>query len=265
MLSRHAESTLQVATALNPHIGYDKRHRDRQGGGELEPHRARGRAASRGVDEAVLDEALDFVQDGAPPRLSWSTEVGPTRSRPRATRIAGHVRETPSVELEADALGLGRRDDAEARAAPAHRLVQAPRRVQRPARGRRPGGGDRGCVRRQLRRRRCDRGRGPRHPRGDLRPRGLAAREGRAAAAHPAEVIVTGALYDDSLAASREHAAATGALEVHAFDDPAIVAGQGTCGRELDGQAPGLDTILVGVGGGGLCAGVAAWFGGAPG
>jgi threonine dehydratase len=77
-----------------------------------------------------------------------------------------------------------------------------------------------------------------------------------------AEVFVTGALYDDSLAASREHAAATGALEVHAFDDPAIVAGQGTCGRELDRQRPGLDTVLVAVGGGGLCAGVAAWFAG---
>jgi len=76
-----------------------------------------------------------------------------------------------------------------------------------------------------------------------------------------AEVVVTGALYDDSLAAAAERAAQTGALEIHAFDDPQIVAGQGTCGRELDRQRPGLDTVLVGVGGGGLCAGVAAWYG----
>jgi threonine dehydratase len=76
-----------------------------------------------------------------------------------------------------------------------------------------------------------------------------------------AEVVVTGALYDDALAACRERAAATGALELHAFDDPRIVAGQGTCGRELDAQRPGLDTILVAVGGGGLCAGTAAWYG----
>ena len=76
-----------------------------------------------------------------------------------------------------------------------------------------------------------------------------------------ADVHVTGALYDDSLAASHEHAASTGALEVHAFDDPAIVAGQGTCGRELELDGPALDTVLVGVGGGGLCAGTAAWFG----
>ena len=72
---------------------------------------------------------------------------------------------------------------------------------------------------------------------------------------------VTGALYDDSLAASREHARSTGALKVHAFDDPAIVAGQGTCGRELELDGPALDTVLVGVGGGGLCAGTAAWLG----
>lgn len=76
-----------------------------------------------------------------------------------------------------------------------------------------------------------------------------------------AEAIVAGALYDDALEASRERARATGALEVHAFDDPAIVAGQGTCARELDAAAPELDTILVAVGGGGLAAGVAAWYG----
>jgi threonine dehydratase len=76
-----------------------------------------------------------------------------------------------------------------------------------------------------------------------------------------ADVHVTGALYDDSLAASREHARSTGALEVHAFDDPAIVAGQGTCGRELELDGPALDTVFVGVGGGGLCAGTAAWLG----
>lgn len=77
-----------------------------------------------------------------------------------------------------------------------------------------------------------------------------------------AEVHVTGALYDDALAASREHAARSGALELHAFDDPAIVAGQGTCGRELELDEPQFDTVLVAVGGGGLCAGIAAWFGG---
>lgn len=76
-----------------------------------------------------------------------------------------------------------------------------------------------------------------------------------------AEVVVTGAFYDDALAAAGERVDATGALELHAFDDPLVVAGQGTCARELDRARPGLDTILVAVGGGGLCAGVAAWYG----
>ena len=76
-----------------------------------------------------------------------------------------------------------------------------------------------------------------------------------------AEVVVTGAFYDDALAAARKHAEATGALELHAFDDPLVVAGQGTCGRELDRARPGLDTVVVAVGGGGLCGGIAAWYG----
>lgn len=76
-----------------------------------------------------------------------------------------------------------------------------------------------------------------------------------------AEVVVAGAYYDDALAAAREHAASAGGLELHAFDDPHVVAGQGTCARELDLAVPDLDTILVAVGGGGLAAGVCAWYG----
>ena len=48
---------------------------------------------------------------------------------------------------------------------------------------------------------------------------------------------------------------------MHPYDHPLVVAGQGTMARELDAQAPGIDTVLVAVGGGGLIAGVAAWFG----
>ncbi len=75
-----------------------------------------------------------------------------------------------------------------------------------------------------------------------------------------ARVVVTGAYYDDALAVAREEAAASGALELHAFDDPLVVAGQGTCARELDAQRPDLDTILVAVGGGGLAAGACSWY-----
>jgi len=80
--------------------------------------------------------------------------------------------------------------------------------------------------------------------------------------AYGARVHVTGQSYAEALAASEERAAATGALVVHAYDQPEVIAGQGTAGRELERQAPGLDTVLVAVGGGGFIAGIAAWYAG---
>lgn len=77
-----------------------------------------------------------------------------------------------------------------------------------------------------------------------------------------ARVTQIGATYADSLLASRERAIQTGALEVHAYDQPEVVAGQGTLGREFEQQVPDLDTVLIAVGGGGLIGGVAAWFAG---
>lgn len=52
----------------------------------------------------------------------------------------------------------------------------------------------------------------------------------------------------------------TGALFVHPFDQPATIEGQGTVAMEFEEQLPGLDTLLVAVGGGGLIAGIAAWY-----
>ncbi|GAB1817194.1 threonine/serine dehydratase [Herbidospora sp. RD11066] len=77
-----------------------------------------------------------------------------------------------------------------------------------------------------------------------------------------AEVVVTGAIYAEALEASRKRAAETGALELHAYDQPGVVAGQGTLALELEEQIPGLDTIVVAAGGGGLAGGVRAAFGG---
>ncbi|HEY3142195.1 MAG TPA: threonine/serine dehydratase [Acidimicrobiales bacterium] len=78
-----------------------------------------------------------------------------------------------------------------------------------------------------------------------------------------ANVVVVPGVYADALAASQAMAVETGALLAHAYDHPDIVAGQGTCGLELDQQAAGaIDTVLVAVGGGGLIGGVAAWFSG---
>jgi len=70
-----------------------------------------------------------------------------------------------------------------------------------------------------------------------------------------ATVTVTGAMYADAYDACLRHAAMSGALFVHAYDQPDVVAGQGTVGRELMTQAD-VDTVLVAVGGGGLAAGV---------
>lgn len=78
-----------------------------------------------------------------------------------------------------------------------------------------------------------------------------------------ADVTVTGEYYDDAMEACLRRAEETGALLVHPYDDRDVVAGQGTVGRELDQQLAALDTILVAVGGGGLAAGVAAWYRGA--
>lgn len=76
-----------------------------------------------------------------------------------------------------------------------------------------------------------------------------------------AKLVVGGERYADALAASDAYVASSGALSVHAFDQTETLLGQGTLGAELEAQAPDVDTVLVGVGGGGLIGGVAAWYG----
>ena len=78
-----------------------------------------------------------------------------------------------------------------------------------------------------------------------------------------ATLRLVGSTYDDALAASLEWARTGEALAVHAFDQRETVMGAGSLGRELGEQAPELDEVLVAVGGGGLIAGVAAWYAGA--
>jgi len=75
-----------------------------------------------------------------------------------------------------------------------------------------------------------------------------------------AELVVGGDRYADALAASQAWAAQSGAMTVHAFDQRETILGQGSLGLELEEQARDLDTLLVAVGGGGLIAGIAAWF-----
>jgi threonine dehydratase len=76
-----------------------------------------------------------------------------------------------------------------------------------------------------------------------------------------ATLVIVGERYADALAASESWAAESGAMPVHAFDQPETMLGQGTVGLELEAQAPDLDTIITAVGGGGLVSGLAAWYG----
>jgi threonine dehydratase len=77
-----------------------------------------------------------------------------------------------------------------------------------------------------------------------------------------ADLVIAGDRYADALAAAEQWIAASGAMSVHAFDQRETIIGQATLALELDGQAGPLDTVLVPVGGGGLIAGIAAFFAG---
>src|SRR5271170_3333004 len=76
-----------------------------------------------------------------------------------------------------------------------------------------------------------------------------------------AQLVIAGSLYADALAASQSHIARTGAMPIHAFDQAETLLGQGSVGMELEQDAPGIETLLVAVGGGGLIGGIAAWYG----
>ena len=73
-----------------------------------------------------------------------------------------------------------------------------------------------------------------------------------------AEVVLYGKTFDASLGKAQEIQKETGAYFIHPYDDPAVMAGQGTIGLEILEQNPELDSIVVPVGGGGLLAGIAA-------
>lgn len=69
--------------------------------------------------------------------------------------------------------------------------------------------------------------------------------------------------YADALEAALAHEARTGAMQIHAYDAPGTLAGQGTLAREWDEQGLVADTVLIAVGGGGLIGGALAWWQGA--
>ncbi len=73
---------------------------------------------------------------------------------------------------------------------------------------------------------------------------------------HGGNVRLVDGGYDEAQAAALAYAEQTGTAFIHAFDDPAVVAGQGTVGLEIAGQAPATRLIVVPLGGGGLAAGI---------
>jgi threonine dehydratase len=87
-------------------------------------------------------------------------------------------------------------------------------------------------------------------------PRGTPEVKRRRIARFGGELRLVDGGYDDAHATAEAHAEATGATFVHAFSDPATVAGQGTVGLEIVEELPGVRTVVVPVGGGGLANGI---------
>ncbi|MBD0337920.1 MAG: threonine ammonia-lyase [Thermoleophilia bacterium] len=71
-----------------------------------------------------------------------------------------------------------------------------------------------------------------------------------------ARVELAGIMFDDCLAGALAHVEAAGATFVHPFEDPVVIAGQGTIGLELAEQVPDAETVVIPIGGGGLAAGI---------
>jgi threonine dehydratase len=88
-------------------------------------------------------------------------------------------------------------------------------------------------------------------------PEGAALPKVAATRSYGAEVILAGPTLDDCLTAALDHAAAAGAVLIHPFDHPDVVAGQGTIALEILEELPQVRTIVSAVGGGGLISGVA--------
>jgi len=88
-------------------------------------------------------------------------------------------------------------------------------------------------------------------------PEGAPIPKEKATRGYGADVIFSGKYIDQALVSAQQFADETGAVLIHPFDHPDIVAGQGTCGIEVLEQVPDVATVLVPTGGGGLVAGVA--------
>jgi len=79
--------------------------------------------------------------------------------------------------------------------------------------------------------------------------------------AYGAQVTITDGYFAEAFEVAEKRAAESDALLLHPFDQPEVIAGQGTLGLEIEEQVPDVGTVMIGVGGGGPLAGIAAWCG----
>ncbi len=187
--------------------------------------------------------------------------LDPTQIASAATRIAPHIRQTPVLRVEADALGLnhplafklehtqvtgsfkvrGAFNNLLSREVPEAGVVAA-------------SGGNHGAAVAYAATKLG-------HASKIFVPKSIAKEEKlRRMRAFGGEVILTDGSVAECMDAYAAYADDTGALSVHPYDTAPTLAGQGTVAKEIEDQLDGLDTILVAVGGGGLIGGIAAWF-----
>ncbi|MEM6342437.1 MAG: threonine ammonia-lyase [Bacteroidota bacterium] len=74
------------------------------------------------------------------------------------------------------------------------------------------------------------------------------------------EVLLVGDTFDDAYAAAMQDSQDSGAVFIHPFDDPMVIAGQGTVGMEILDQVQGIDYVFLGIGGGGLASGLGSYI-----
>ena len=89
-------------------------------------------------------------------------------------------------------------------------------------------------------------------------PQGVSITKLTATKNYGAQIVLSGQSYDEAYLAAEKMQQENGAAFIHAFDDPAVIAGQGTVGLEIVEDLPDVETVVVPIGGGGLISGVAA-------
>ena len=219
--------------------------------------RAEGARASPSAQYSGWATLAAAMSDADPFEPITRDEISAARAR-----IAGDIRRTPLMRLAGRELGI---DCAELWLKLEHLQVGGSFKARGMFNRMRSQRGARGRRRHRLGRQRRHRRRGARRSALGVRcevfvPETSSAAKRAKLAELGAVLTVGGASYADALAASLERQAETGALLMHAYDQREVVVGAGTLAAEVEDEAGVPDRVLVSVGGGGLIAGVAAWF-----